>query len=143
MIKEGLTTLVRFPIFTLRGFDFYRNNHYVNAGKNQLLIYEKCCSCICCHDVCSQQLARLRQYTMGRFINHDGIADGMLNIDYNGGAGVLASWKGQLQNGPGLLGLMLVRMQSDWTATAPKMRKPWSKTDLDSQLSFFLAIEMS
>ena len=80
---------------------------------------------------------------MGRFINHDGIADGMLNIDYNGGAGVLASWKGQLQNGPGLLDLMLVRMQSDWTTTAPKMRKPWSKTDLDSQLSFFLAIEMS
>ena len=41
VIKEGLTILVRFPIFTLRGFDFSRNNHYVNAGKNQLLIYEK------------------------------------------------------------------------------------------------------
>ena len=95
------------------------------------------------HDVCSQQLARLRQYTMGRFINHDGISDGVLNIDYNGGVGFLASWKSQLQNNQGLLDMMLQRLQSDWTTTAPKMRKPWNKNDLDSQLSFFfLAINV-
>eukprot|EP00438_Fugacium_kawagutii_P031725 Skav231801 [mRNA] locus=scaffold668:112117:117725:- [translate_table: standard] len=70
-------------------------------------------------------------YTMPKFINHDGLAEGLLNHGYCSAQGFLLPWKQHLTNGHSLLNILLVRMEKDWVGTAPKMRKPWGLKDLE------------
>ena len=67
---------------------------------------------------------------MPKFINHDGLAEGLLNLNYCSATGPHASWKTQLQNTRETLVFMLHRMESDWVSLTPKMRKPWGMKDL-------------
>ena len=67
---------------------------------------------------------------MPRFINHDAIAEGLLNLGYGSGSGAHNSWKSELQNSLPVLQYMLSRMELDWVALAPKMRRPWNLTTL-------------
>jgi len=67
-------------------------------------------------------------------VNHDGLAEGVLNHGYCTAVGFLQPWKPHLTNSHGLLQLLIARMELDWTATQPKMRKPWNVKDLDTQL---------
>ena len=71
---------------------------------------------------------------MPRFINHDGIAEGIMNDGYCSGTGPHASWKVQLTNTIDTLHLMLTRIESDWASLTPKARRPWNLKDLVSQL---------
>ena len=71
---------------------------------------------------------------MPRFINHDGLAEGLLNDAYCSGTGPHASWKLQLTNTVDILFLMLTRLESDWESLTPKARRPWNLKELDSHL---------
>ena len=80
----------------------------------------------------------LRIYTQPRFLNHDALAEGLLNHGHNTATGFLQPWKQFLCNTHPFLQLLVVRMQKDFMATAPKMRKPWNSKDLDSWLHILL-----
>ena len=71
---------------------------------------------------------------MPRFITHDAIADGYFNRNFTGGTGQHAPWKSQLTNNESILPLMLIRMQKDYCALAPRMRKPWNSSAVVSSL---------
>ena len=75
---------------------------------------------------------------MPRFINHDAIADGYFNISFTGGTAALTPWKTALTNSqPGLM-LLLVRMEKDYIAMPPKMRRAWGSKDIEPQLVLFI-----
>ena len=123
-IKEGLTLLVRrVKYFYMVCSWMFRGVSYINLN-------------VCW--VATMQYAVMlqgdfilgRQHTMPRFINHDGIAEGLLNGGFCSGTGPHLSWKTQLTNNEQSLQLMLNRMESDWCALSPKMRKPWNLKDL-------------
>lgn len=84
----------------------------------------------------------LRIYTQPRFINHDGLAEGLLNHGHCTAVGFLLPWKVFLTNSDSLLHHMLTRMEVDWVALAPKMRKPWSLKDLESRTFNSLRINL-
>ena len=77
-------------------------------------------------------MSTLRIYTQPKFVNHDGIAEGLLNHGYCTASGGLQPWKQYLTNSQPLLDLLVVRMEKDFAATAVKSRKPWNVKDLDS-----------
>ena len=83
-------------------------------------------------------------HTQPKFCNHDGLAEGVLNMGYCSAAGFLLPWKAHLTNSTALLNLVLTRMELDWMALAPRMRKPWNVKDLDSWLGItFFSINQS
>ena len=57
---------------------------------------------------------------MPKFINHDGIADGIFNRTYSGGSGPHVPWKELLLNSSGVLTCLLGRMEKDYVAINPK-----------------------
>lgn len=69
---------------------------------------------------------------MPKFINHDGIADGIFNRTYSGGSGPHVPWKDLLLNSSGVLTCLLGRMEKDYVAITPKQRRPWGSKDLAS-----------
>ena len=84
----------------------------------------------------------LRIHTQPRFINHDGVAEGLLNHGHCTAVGFLVPWKVYLTNSDALLNLMMTRMEVDWVALAPKMRKPWNLKDLESRKANSLKINL-
>ena len=78
----------------------------------------------------------LRVHTMPKFITHDGLAEGLLNHGHCTATGFLVPWKTHLTNSHALLNVMILRMETDWIAMAPKMRKAWNLKDLESWLTF-------
>ena len=77
-----------------------------------------------------------RVHTQAKFVNHDGIAEGLLNADYCSATGFLLPWRQHLTNTPAVLDDMIRRMEVDWVATQPKSRKPWNVKDLESCFGF-------
>ena len=75
---------------------------------------------------------------MPRFINHDAIADGYFNTSYTGGTAAFTPWKTALTNSKQSLMLMLVRMEKDYAAMAPKMRRAWGSKEIEPQLLLFI-----
>ena len=73
-----------------------------------------------------------RTHTMSRFVTHEAIASNVLNTSHCSASGVTIPWQHHLTNSDRLLELLVSRMESDWTALAPKMRKPWSAASLES-----------
>ena len=73
---------------------------------------------------------------MPKLINQDGLAEGLLNLGHHTATGYLLPWKQHLTNSDGILDLMMVRIESDWVSLAPKMRKPWNATTLESHRFF-------
>ena len=72
-------------------------------------------------------------HTMGKYLNHDGLAHGIFNRDYNGASAGLVAWDRFLTNSPPLLDMLVKRMVQDYESLAPKMRKPWGLSSLDSR----------
>ncbi|CAL1129527.1 unnamed protein product [Cladocopium goreaui] len=69
-------------------------------------------------------------HTQPKFVNHDGLAEGLLNHGYCSASGFLLPWRSYLSNSQGLLNLLIARMEIDWVAMSPKQRKPWNVKDL-------------
>ena len=65
-------------------------------------------------------------------ILHDGIAAGVFNMKYNGAGAAFGAWDKFLGNTQEVVDLMLTRMQKDYEGLAPRARKPWGLTLLDS-----------
>ena len=78
---------------------------------------------------------------MPKFINHDGLADGLLNLGHQTASGYLVPWKQYLTNTDPLLDLMLKRIELDWVNLAAKMRKPWNSASLEPQWWFEKLLE--
>ena len=75
-------------------------------------------------------LAR-RTFTMPKFITHEAIASGLLNLNHCSAIGVTLPWQHHLTNNEKILDLIVRRMEADWTALKPQMRKAWGPTTLE------------
>ena len=64
---------------------------------------------------------------MPRFITHEPLAQNLFNISHNTGGGPLQPWSRVLTNTEPLVRMLVARMESDYIALAPKMRKAWGK----------------
>ena len=74
---------------------------------------------------------------MGRFIHHEPLAHGIFNRDYTSASGgMMQQWESELTNNGDcrLLQLLCDRMEVDWLALAPKMRKPYNVQQLDPRV---------
>ena len=69
---------------------------------------------------------------MPRFITHEPIASGWLNMNETTGVGHLAPWARALTNTVESCLLLVKRMKLDYLALSPKMRKPYGK-DLETR----------
>ena len=72
---------------------------------------------------------------MHRFLTHDAIHNGAFNRDFCSTPGHLSCWSAELTNNPKTLSLLIQRLESDWAALNPKMRKPYSFGHVDSRLA--------
>ena len=70
---------------------------------------------------------------MNRFLTHEAVASNLLNANFCSAAGVHLPWQHHLTNNDRVLELLVRRMDADWCALAPKMRKAWSPATLDAQ----------
>jgi len=73
-------------------------------------------------------------------MTHDSIADGYFNTSFTGGTAALTPWKTLLTNSSASLVLMLVRMEKDYIAMAPKMRRAWGSKEIEPQLVLFVCL---
>lgn len=70
---------------------------------------------------------------MGKVINHEPLANGLLNVGYSSATTTaLAVWEGTLMNTEKSLSLLAARLEGDYVALAPKMRKPYRQADIDA-----------
>ena len=69
---------------------------------------------------------------MAKFITHEPIASQWLNVGFSTGTGALQPWQKQLTNTEQLVNLLVDRMEKDYLALSPKMRRPWGK-DIESR----------
>ncbi|CAK9066878.1 unnamed protein product [Durusdinium trenchii] len=75
----------------------------------------------------------VQKYTQPRFITHDSLSGNFFNGGFSSASGILVPWKSQLTNSTALLRVLVVRLEKDWLALAPKHRKPWNAKDVDSR----------
>lgn len=76
------------------------------------------------HDA-ADSIVCARNFSMGKFLHHEPVANGVFNVGYGSGVGTLVAWEAALQNTTELLNLMCVRLERDWVSLAPKMRRAW------------------
>ena len=81
-----------------------------------------------------------RRFTMPKFITHEPLALGLLNTGHQTASGTLQPWTRVLTNTEPLLHLMISRMESDYTALKPQMRKPWTGSSVVSRLNLIKVI---
>ena len=72
-----------------------------------------------------------RQHTMARFLTHECVAAGVFNADFECTASTttMSPWNDTLKNNLPVLQLLLARMESDYVALPPKLKKPWNGRD--------------
>ena len=90
------------------------------------MVSQPTCLCVCAAS------ARSR-FTMPKFISHENIAQGLLNTGHSTGTGHLQQWSRQLTNNDGLVAMLVNRLETDFVALAPKMRKAWGK-DVETRM---------
>lgn len=118
-VKECLTHLVQFLCW-LSKFSFTPNHlfwvffWFISLPASQFIV----------------RFIEVRKHTMPKFINHDCIADGLLNLSHQTASGFLLPWKQQLTNTQPLVDLLLSRMELDWLNVMPKSRKAWNSASL-------------
>ncbi|CAL1138958.1 unnamed protein product [Cladocopium goreaui] len=76
--------------------------------------------------------ALVRRFTMPKFITHEPLALELLNTGHQTASGTLQPWTRVLTNTEPLLNLMISRMESDYTALKPQMRKPWTGSSVEA-----------
>lgn len=71
---------------------------------------------------------------MGRFMSHEGLAQGLFNNDYNGASSSasLSVWRDFLGNSEETTELLADRMLADYKALAPKMRKHYQASHIET-----------
>ena len=69
---------------------------------------------------------------MGKMLTHDSIASGAWNDGFNAASSSMVAWEAVLTATPRLLHLVLDRMQSNYEALHPKMRKPYGFKEVES-----------
>ncbi|CAL1165232.1 unnamed protein product [Cladocopium goreaui] len=74
----------------------------------------------------------VRRYSQPKFLTHEALADNLMNLGHSTATGFLLPWRTALTNTNGLLELMLLRMERDFTSTSPKFRKAWNSKELDT-----------
>ena len=71
---------------------------------------------------------------MGKFMSHEGLANGVFDEGYCSASGVLLPWENQLTNTISSLQLLVERLSSDYQALNPKMRKPYHGKDIATRI---------
>ena len=69
---------------------------------------------------------------MPKFITHEAISNGSMNLGYTGGFGPLLPWQEALRNSIETLDLMMLRMKMDYEGIQAKQRKPWGHKDVEA-----------
>lgn len=73
---------------------------------------------------------------MVKFLNHEALASNLFFEGTSVNTSLQAAWIEQCTMTLPALHLLCERMESDWQKLNPKMRKPWSSRELDSELMF-------
>ena len=73
---------------------------------------------------------------MPKIVTHEAIAANLLNLNHCSAAGPTLPWQHHLTNTEKLLGLLVMRMEKDWTSTAQKTRKAWGVAQLEPHRNF-------
>lgn len=81
-----------------------------------------------------------RSHTMIKFLTHEALAQKWFNRNEVLAAQAHTAWTEVLVNTPESLQLLCARLCSDWLAVNPKLRKPWSGSQVEAwpQLALFL-----
>ena len=80
---------------------------------------------------------------MPRFVTHEPLAQNLLNLNHSTATGPLACWSKVLTNGEPLIALVVQRLESDYSALSPKMRKPWNGKEVDARIQKHVVLELS
>ena len=69
---------------------------------------------------------------MHRFLAHDSIKEGVFNRDFCSAVSAYSAWPDALTNSPAILELLVQRLEGDWLAMNPKLRRPFTAKDVDT-----------
>ncbi|CAE7238947.1 unnamed protein product [Symbiodinium pilosum] len=67
---------------------------------------------------------------MNRFMSHEPLANGLFNRDMCTASSTMTAWSDCLTNTPAVLGLVCDRLEGDFLAQRPQMRKPYTARDV-------------
>ncbi|CAK9008796.1 unnamed protein product [Durusdinium trenchii] len=87
--------------------------------------------------VVSRLSSLARMWSMQKFMSHEPIANGVLNIGHVTKSPALEVWEPFLANTEEVLMLLLDRLEGDYTALTPKMRKSYKQSDIDASVAIF------
>ena len=76
----------------------------------------------------------IRTFSMQKFIHHEPIANCIFNLGHVTSSSTLEVWEPFLANTRESLLLLVERMEGDYLALAPKMRKLYKQGDIETQL---------
>lgn len=77
----------------------------------------------------------IRTFSMQKFISHEPIANCIFNLGHATSSSSLEVWEPFLANTTESLLLLAERMEGDYMALAPKMRKCYKQSDTETQLT--------
>lgn len=75
----------------------------------------------------------MRRHTMAKFLTHESLAAGAWNRDYCAASNSMQQWSEVLMNQLETVHVAIDRMESDWLAMKPTMRKAHSLKDVDAR----------
>ncbi|CAK9099997.1 FO synthase subunit 1 [Durusdinium trenchii] len=87
--------------------------------------------------VVSRLSSLVRMWSMQKFMSHEPIANGVLNIGHVTKSPALEVWEPFLANTEEVLMLLLDWLEGDYTALTPKMRKSYKQSDIDASVAIF------
>lgn len=79
-----------------------------------------------------------RRYTMHRFLTHDSIKEGVFNRDFCSAVSAYSAWPDALTNSTPILELLLQRLEGDWLAMNPRLRRPFTAKDVDTWAKYVM-----
>lgn len=80
---------------------------------------------------------RLRRWTLNKFLTHDAIAQGAFNRETCTATSCMTAWQAQLLNTLEVVELLCNRMDSDFSSTGLKFRKPYTFNQVESSLHLY------
>ena len=75
----------------------------------------------------------IRTYSMQKVIQHEPIASCIFNLGHTTSSSTLEVWEPFLANTTESLLLLVERMEGDYLALAPKMRKCYKQSDIETR----------
>lgn len=77
---------------------------------------------------------------MARYLHHEPIALGLFNRNYCGSITATKSWEAELSNSEESLNLLTSRMECDYSALNPKMRRAYGAKDVETRYNTTIII---